>query len=86
MPDVFTDWPYYGHGMKFISAVQYQNVREGFEVAVNSNIATWLYVFKNEVSSYYDTFFSRKGAAPICLALCSVVVLVYITSNAGSLI
>jgi hypothetical protein len=55
-------------------------------MAVNSTIGTFLGVFKNEVISYYDTFFSRKGAAPICLALCSVIILAYITSNAGSLV
>jgi hypothetical protein len=72
--------------MKVISAVHSQHVGEGFEMAVNSTIATWLRVFKNDVTSYYDTFFSRKGAAPICIALCLVIVLVYITSNAGSLV
>jgi len=72
--------------MKFINAVQSQHGREGFEVAVNSIIGTFLHVFKNDATSYYHTFFSRKGAAPICIALCSVIVIVYITSNAGSLI
>jgi hypothetical protein len=55
-------------------------------MAVNSMIGTWLRVFKNDAASYYHTFFSRKGAAPTCIALCLVIILLYITSNAGSLI
>ena len=71
--------------MKVISAACSQLVGEDFEVAVNSTIAKCLRVFKNEVSSYYDTFFSRKGAAPIFIALCLVIILSHVMSNAGSL-
>jgi len=61
-------------------------VGEGFKVTLNFTVERVLRVFKNEAVSYFDTFFSRKGAAPICLVLCLVIVLVYITSKTGSLI
>jgi hypothetical protein len=46
---------------------------------MKSAIATNLLgAFKNEFGCYYSAFFSRKAAPPICIALCSIIVVGYI--------
>ncbi len=32
---------------------------------------------KQELTSYYDAFFSRKAAPPICLSLCGMIIVAY---------
>lgn len=40
---------------------------------------------KGEFKSYYEAFFSRKGAPPICLALCGMIIGAYIFGSFGLL-
>jgi hypothetical protein len=42
-------------------------------------------LFKESVSDYYDTFYSRKAAPPICIFLCLIVIISYALSGKGTL-
>jgi hypothetical protein len=53
---------------------------------VNSAVANKLYsALKSEFSCYYSAFFSRKAAPPICIALCSIIIIGYVIGNVGRL-
>ena len=38
---------------------------------------------KTEIVDYYNTFYEHKAAAPICIALCIVIIAAYVGSHAG---
>ncbi len=40
---------------------------------------------KSDFKVYYDIFYSRKAAPPICLALCSIIIIAYFFGNTGNL-
>ncbi|MCW4028889.1 MAG: hypothetical protein NWE92_04495 [Candidatus Bathyarchaeota archaeon] len=38
---------------------------------------------QREFACYYDTIFSRKAASPICIVLCSTIIVTYVLSQIG---
>ncbi len=45
----------------------------------------YLHSVKSDFTIYYDVFYSRKAAPPICLVLCSIIIIAYVFGNAGSI-
>ena len=49
-------------------------------------VKRYLRLVKSDVASYYEMFYSRKAAPPICLSLCSIILIAYAFGNTGKLI
>jgi hypothetical protein len=49
-------------------------------------VKRYIGLIKSDFTSYYEMFYSRKAAPPICLALCSIIIIAYVFGNAGKLI